>query len=59
MASDEPITDMCLVFKVDDCCHALKEALFLAGMESENHKNVRRTAVLFLFFSFLAVWLRG
>jgi hypothetical protein len=41
---------MYLVFKEGDGCHACEEALFLAGMKREGHKDVRWTTVMFLFF---------
>jgi len=41
---------MYFVFKKDGLCDAWEEALFLAGMKIEGYKDVRWTAVKFLFF---------
>jgi hypothetical protein len=50
---------MNFVFKKDGLCDPWEEALFLAGMKIESHKDVRWTAVKFLFFGLfyrLVVW---
>jgi len=41
---------MYFVFKEDGRCDAWEEALFLVGTKCECYKDIRRTAVMFLFF---------
>jgi hypothetical protein len=51
---------MHFVFKEDGRCDAWEEALFLACTKRESYKDIRRTAVMFLFFGLfytLAAWL--
>jgi hypothetical protein len=51
---------MYFVFKEDGRCDAWEEALFMAGMKREGYKDVRWTAVIFLFcglFYSLVAWL--